>query len=70
MEDLRLRDSGRIENGRRLGGHPIDDLRGRLWRELVGLNAIAIYIMTMVVQVSYVWLISFYWMMSPLVARW
>lgn len=35
---------------------------------LVGVNAIAIYIMKMVMQVSYAWLISFYWMMSPLVA--
>jgi hypothetical protein len=30
MEDLRLRDTGRIETDRRLGGHPIDDLRSRL----------------------------------------
>jgi hypothetical protein len=35
---------------------------------LVGLNAIAIYIMKMVMQVSYAWLISFYWMMTPIVA--
>jgi hypothetical protein len=35
---------------------------------LVGLNAIAIYIMKMVMQVSYAWLIVFYWMLTPLVA--
>lgn len=35
---------------------------------LVGLNAIAIYLMKMVMQVSYAWLISFYWMLTPLVA--
>jgi hypothetical protein len=35
---------------------------------LVGVNAIAIYVMKMVMQVSYAWLISFYWMMTPLVA--
>ncbi len=35
---------------------------------LVGLNAIAIYIMKMVMQVSYAWLISFYWMLTPMVA--
>jgi hypothetical protein len=35
---------------------------------LVGLNAIAIYIMKMVMQVSYAWLISFYWMLTPIVA--
>jgi len=35
---------------------------------LVGLNAIAIYVMKMVMQVSYAWLISFYWMMTPIVA--
>lgn len=34
----------------------------------VGLNAIAIYLMKMVMQVSYAWLISFYWMLTPLVA--
>jgi len=34
----------------------------------VGLNAIGIYIMKMVMQVSYAWLISFYWMLTPLVA--
>jgi hypothetical protein len=32
----------------------------------VGLNAIAIYLMKMVMQVSYAWLISFYWMLTPL----
>jgi hypothetical protein len=35
---------------------------------LVGANAIAIYLMKMVMQVSYAWLISFYWMLTPLVA--
>ena len=35
---------------------------------LVGVNAIAIYIMKMVMQVSYAWLISFYWMAAPIVA--
>ncbi len=35
---------------------------------LVGLNAIGIYIMKMVMQVSYAWLISFYWMLTPMVA--
>ena len=35
---------------------------------LVGLNAIAIYLMKMVMQVSYAWLVSFYWMLAPLVA--
>jgi len=34
----------------------------------VGLNAIAIYLMKMIMQVSYAWLISFYWMLTPLVA--
>ena len=34
----------------------------------VGLNAIAIYLMKMVMQVSYAWLISFYWMLTPMVA--
>jgi hypothetical protein len=34
----------------------------------VGLNAIGIYVIKMVMQVSYAWLISFYWMASPLVA--
>ena len=34
----------------------------------VGVNAIAIYLMKMIVQVSYAWLISFYWMLTPLVA--
>jgi len=34
----------------------------------VGINAIAIYLMKMVMQVSYAWLISFYWMLTPLVA--
>ena len=35
---------------------------------LVGVNAIAIYLMKMVMQVSYAWLISFYWMLTPMVA--
>ncbi len=35
---------------------------------LVGVNAIGIYIMKMVMQVSWAWLISFYWMLTPLVA--
>ena len=35
---------------------------------LVGVNAIAIYVMKMVMQVSYAWLVSFYWMLTPLVA--
>jgi hypothetical protein len=35
---------------------------------LVGVNAIGIYLMKMVMQVSYAWLISFYWMLTPLVA--
>ena len=35
---------------------------------LVGLNAIAIYLMKMAMQVSYAWLICFYWMLTPLVA--
>lgn len=35
---------------------------------LVGLNAIAIYLMKMVMQVSYAWLVSFYWMLTPIVA--
>jgi hypothetical protein len=34
----------------------------------VGLNAFGIYIMKMVMQVTYAWLISFYWMLTPLVA--
>ncbi len=34
----------------------------------VGLNAIGIYIMKMVMQVSYAWLICFYWMAAPVVA--
>jgi hypothetical protein len=34
----------------------------------VGVNAMAIYLMKMVMQVSYAWLISFYWMLTPLVA--
>ena len=34
----------------------------------VGLNAIGIYVMKMVMQVSYAWLISFYWMACPVVA--
>ncbi len=35
---------------------------------LVGVNAIAIYLMKMMMQVSYAWLICFYWMLTPLVA--
>lgn len=35
---------------------------------LVGVNAIAIYLIKMVMQVSYAWLVSFYWMLTPLVA--
>jgi len=35
---------------------------------LVGLNAMGIYLMKMVMQVSYAWLISFYWMLTPIVA--
>jgi hypothetical protein len=35
---------------------------------LVVLNAIAIYIMKMVMQISYAWLISFYWMAMPIAA--
>jgi hypothetical protein len=35
---------------------------------LIALNSIAIYIMKMVMQVSYAWLISFYWMLTPIVA--
>ncbi len=34
----------------------------------VALNAVAIYLMKMVMQVGYAWLISFYWMLTPLVA--
>jgi len=34
----------------------------------VWLNAVAIYIMKMIMQVSYAWLISFYWMLTPMVA--
>ena len=34
----------------------------------IALNAIGIYIMKMVMQVSYAWLISFYWMLTPIVA--
>ena len=34
----------------------------------VSLNAFSIYIMKMVMQVSYAWLISFYWMLTPIVA--
>jgi hypothetical protein len=34
----------------------------------VGLNAIGIYIIKMVMQVGYAWLISFYWMAAPIVA--
>ena len=39
-----------------------------LCRGLVGVNAIGIYLMKMVMQVSYAWLISFYWMLTPLMA--
>ena len=35
---------------------------------VVGLNAMGIYLMKMVMQVSYAWLISFYWMLTPLIA--
>ena len=35
---------------------------------LVWLNSVAIYIMKMVMQVSYAWLVSFYWMVAPIVA--
>lgn len=35
---------------------------------VIWLNAAAIYIMKMVVQVTYAWLISFYWMVAPIVA--
>ena len=35
---------------------------------LIAINSMAIYIMKMVMQVSYAWLISFYWMAAPLVA--
>ena len=35
---------------------------------LIALNAIAIYVMKMVMQVTYAWLISFYWMAAPIVA--
>ncbi len=35
---------------------------------VVALNATAIYLMKMVMQVTYAWLISFYWMLVPLVA--
>jgi len=34
----------------------------------VWLNAVGIYVMKMVMQVSYAWLISFYWMLTPMVA--
>jgi len=34
----------------------------------VWLNAVAIYIMKMIMQVSYAWLISFYWMLTPMMA--
>jgi hypothetical protein len=34
----------------------------------VGLNVIAIYVMKMVMQVTYAWLISFYWMLTPMMA--
>jgi hypothetical protein len=35
---------------------------------LIAVNGIAIYVMKMVMQVSYAWLISFYWMLTPIVA--
>jgi hypothetical protein len=35
---------------------------------MVAINSVAIYIMKMVMQVSYAWLISFYWMLTPIVA--
>ena len=35
---------------------------------VVALNAIGIYLMKMIMQVSYAWLISFYWMLTPMVA--
>ncbi len=35
---------------------------------LVWLNAVGIYLMKMVLQVTYAWLISFYWMLTPMVA--
>jgi hypothetical protein len=35
---------------------------------LVAVNALAIYLMKMVMQVNYAWLVSFYWMLAPLVA--
>ncbi len=35
---------------------------------LISLNAMGIYIMKMVMQVSYAWLISFYWMLTPMIA--
>ncbi len=35
---------------------------------LVWLNAAGIYIMKMVMQVTYAWLVSFYWMLTPMVA--
>ncbi len=34
----------------------------------VSINAAGIYIMKMVMQVSYAWLISFYWMLTPMIA--
>jgi hypothetical protein len=34
----------------------------------VAVNSIGIYLMKMVMQVSYAWLISFYWMLTPIVA--
>ena len=35
---------------------------------LVGANAVGIYLMKMIMQVTYAWLISFYWMLTPLIA--
>jgi hypothetical protein len=34
----------------------------------VAINSVAIYVMKMVMQISYAWLISFYWMLTPIVA--
>src|SRR6185436_2596046 len=35
---------------------------------LVSINAFGIYLMKMIMQVAYAWLIAFYWMLTPLVA--
>lgn len=35
---------------------------------VVWLNALGIYVMKMITQVSYAWLIAFYWMLTPLIA--